>query len=174
MAFVYDKVSDNTASSEPKPSKFQSGHKVVKKGSKHLTFCVCDIQSDVMHRNYPKHTLFENHWFRYIIWAPDLRNHQKLTDSSRFVIKRTECAAKCLIIGICSSLVIFRYLMFLTWVISVTSTSQFYCRGESFTNKSELVHHTVYRSNGSAFSHLLTDRAEGVDPSFPTLRSAWP
>ena len=125
-----------------------------------------------MHRNYPKHTLFENHWFRYIIWAPDLRNHQKLTDSSRFVIKRTECAAKCLIIGICSSLVIFRYLMFLTWVISVTSTSQFYCRGESFTNKSELVHHTVYRSNGSAFSHLLTDRAEGVDPSFPTLRSA--
>ena len=31
VSFVYDKVSANAISSEPKPSKFQSGQRVVKK-----------------------------------------------------------------------------------------------------------------------------------------------
>ena len=34
------KVSHNTASSKTKTSKFQSGHRVVKKGSKHLILCI--------------------------------------------------------------------------------------------------------------------------------------
>ena len=29
-----------------------------------------------MHRNHPEHSNLENHWYCYIIWAPDLRNHQ--------------------------------------------------------------------------------------------------
>ena len=35
-ALHYDKVSANGASSDPKASKFQSGHRVVKNGFKHL------------------------------------------------------------------------------------------------------------------------------------------
>ena len=31
-----------------------------------------------MHRNHLKHSDFENLYFRYITWAPNLRNHQKL------------------------------------------------------------------------------------------------
>ena len=38
---------------------------------------IYDIQSEIMHRNHPKHSNFENRCIRYIIWAPDLRNHQK-------------------------------------------------------------------------------------------------
>ena len=37
---------------------------------------IYDKQSDIMHRNYPKYSNLENRWFCYIIWAPDLRNHQ--------------------------------------------------------------------------------------------------
>ena len=50
----YDKVSANTASSVPKTSKFQSGHRVVKKFLNYIVY-IYDIQSDKMHRNHPKH-----------------------------------------------------------------------------------------------------------------------
>ena len=62
----YDKISANTANSVPKTSKFQSGHWLVKKGPKHLILCVLytfDIQCDLMQKNHPKHSNFENHWF---------------------------------------------------------------------------------------------------------------
>ena len=36
-----------------------------------------DIKSDIMHSNHPKPSNFENCWFRYIIWAPGLRNHHR-------------------------------------------------------------------------------------------------
>ena len=54
----YDKVSADTASSEPKNAKFQSCHRVVNKiQTPHIMYNY-DTQSDLMHTNCPKHSNF--------------------------------------------------------------------------------------------------------------------
>ena len=73
----YDKVSANAASSEPKTSKFQSGHRVVRRVQTPDNIYIYDKQSDIMHKNHPKHSNFENHRVRFIILAPNLGNYQK-------------------------------------------------------------------------------------------------
>ena len=73
----YDKVSAKTASSVPKTSKFQSGHRVVKMVLNTWYYLYLWQTKWYKYRNHPKHSIFENRWFRFIIWAPDIRNHQK-------------------------------------------------------------------------------------------------
>ena len=79
--------------------------------------------------------------------------------TSRLVIKRRECNSNCLIIGTCSSLLIFRFLIFLTRVISVMWTNRFYCRVES-------LHEEIWAYPSYCLSDFLTIYVMKVDIIF--------
>ena len=48
LSIDYDKVSANSATSVPRTSEFQDGHRVLKKGSKRLVMYVYGIQCNSM------------------------------------------------------------------------------------------------------------------------------